>query len=167
VQDSFTLTAWIDGLTNGLSGAVVGNAPAPFAEQKIVHRGLQSLPLDCNNVKTPFYSEAEREFAPVQDWTANGADTLILYVRGRTGNAAAALYVALEDSTKHVGVVAHPDPAITKAAKWTQWKVPLNSFTGVSLAKVKKLYIGVGDRKSPAAGGAGRIFIDDIQVTKP
>jgi len=25
----------------------------------------------------------------------------------------------------------------------------------------------VGDRKTPVAGGSGRIFIDDIRVTKP
>ena len=48
---------------------------------------------------------------------------------------------------------------------WTQWKVPLSSFTGVNLAKVKKLYIGVGDRKTPVKGGTGRIYIDDIRVT--
>jgi hypothetical protein len=64
-------------------------------------------------------------------------------------------------------VVAHPDTAITSTTKWTQWKVPLSSFAGVNLAKVKKLYLGVGDRASPAAGGFGRIYIDDIQVTKP
>jgi len=36
----------------------------------------------------------------------------------------------------------------------------------VNLAKVKKLYIGVGDRKSPAAGGTGRIYVDDIWLLK-
>jgi len=36
----------------------------------------------------------------------------------------------------------------------------------VNLAKVKKLYIGLGDRAAPAAGGSGRMFIDDIQVIK-
>ena len=61
---------WIDGLTNGLSGSTVGNATAPFAEQAIVHGGKQSMPLDFNNVKSPFFSEAEREFAPTADWTA-------------------------------------------------------------------------------------------------
>jgi hypothetical protein len=157
---------WIDGLTNGLSGSIVGNDPAPFAEQKIVHGGKQSMPLDYNNVKSPFYSEAEREFSPVQDWTAKGADTLVLYVRGRAGNAATQLYVAIEDSTKHLAVVAYPDTAITGATKWTPWKVPLSSFAGVNLAKVKKMYIGVGDRKTPVAGGAGRLYIDDIRVTK-
>jgi hypothetical protein len=156
---------WIDGWTNG-TGSTVGYAQAPFAEQKIVHGGKQSMPMDYNNVKSPFYSEAEREFAPVQDWTANNAGTLVLYVRGRAGNAPAQLYVALEDASKHVGVVAYPDKAVTGAAQWTQWKVPLSSFTGVNLAKVKKMYIGLGDRNAPAAGGSGRIFIDDIEVTK-
>jgi hypothetical protein len=158
--------AWIDGWTNG-TGSLVGNTQAPFAEQKIIHGGIQSMPLDYNNVKTPFYSEAEREFAPVQDWTASGADMLILYVRGRAGNAPAPLYVAVEDSAKHVGVVTHPDTAIAGTTKWTQWKIPLNGFAGVNPARVKKLYLGVGDRKSPVAGGAGRIYIDDIRVTKP
>jgi hypothetical protein len=125
------------------------------------------MPLDYNNVKSPFYSEAEREFSPVQDWTAGNADTLVLYVRGRDDNAPGQVYVAVEDASKKVGVVAYPETAITGAAQWTQWKVPLSSFTGVNLAKVKKLYLGVGDRASPAAGGSGRIYIDDIQVTRP
>ncbi len=157
---------WVDGWTNG-TGSTAGNATAPFAEQKIVHGGKQALPLDYNNVKSPFYSEAEREFSPVQDWTANNADTLILYVQGKDDNAPGQVYVAVEDSSKKVGVVAYPDTALTATAKWTQWKIPLTSFTGVNLAKVKKLYLGVGDRAKPVAGGFGRIYIDDIQVTKP
>jgi hypothetical protein len=158
---------WIDGLTNGLSNSVVGNAMAPFAEQIIVHGGKQSMPMDYNNVKSPFYSEAAREFTPTQDWTAGGADTLILYVRGRAGSAAAPLYVSVADSTNRSGVVVHPDTAVTTGIQWTQWKIPLSSFTGVNMARVKKMSVGVGDRQNPAAGGAGRIYVDDIQVTKP
>jgi uncharacterized oxidoreductase len=45
--------------------------------------------------------------------------------------------------------------------------LPLVDFTGVNLSKVKALYIGVGDRANPAADGTGRIYIDDIRVTKP
>jgi hypothetical protein len=157
---------WVDGLTNGLSGSVVGNPTAPFAEQKIVHGGKQSMPLDYNNVKTPFYSEAQREFAPTQDWTANGANALVLYVRGTPANKPAPLYVAIEDASKKTAAVTHPDQAIVATTKWTQWKVPLSSFTGVNLAKVKKVYIGVGDRKTPAADGSGRIYIDDIRIMK-
>ena len=35
---------------------------APFAEQTIIHGGKQSMPFEYNNVKTPYYSEAERTF---------------------------------------------------------------------------------------------------------
>jgi len=157
---------WIDGYTNS-TGSVVGNATAPFAEQKIVHGGKQAMPLDYNNVKAPFYSEAEQEFSPTQDWTAQGADTLILYVRGASGNQPAPLYAAVEDTSKHVAAVTHTEAAIATTTQWTQWKIPLSSFTGVNLAKVKKLYLGLGDRKAPAAGGSGRIYLDDIRVTKP
>ena len=123
--------------------------------------------IDYNNVKSPFYSEAEREFSPVQDWTVNDANTLVLEVRGRSANAAATLYVAVEDAAKHLAVVANPDAAAAKTAKWMEWRISLSSFTGVNFAKVKKLYIGVGDRGTPAAGGAGRLFIDDIRVLRP
>jgi hypothetical protein len=74
--------------------------------------------------------------------------------------------VALEDSAGKLAVVTHPDPAAVTTATWTEWKVPLSSFTGVNATKVKKLYLGVGDRKNPVADGAGRLYLDDIRVTK-
>jgi hypothetical protein len=159
---------WIDGLTNGLSGSIVGNDPAPFAEQLIVHGGRQSMPLEYNNVAAPFYSEAYREFTNAQDWTANGINTLVLYVRGLPRNPATPLYVALEDASKRVGVAIHPDPAVTTLVKWTEWKVPLSEFTatGVNLAKIKKISIGAGDKANPKAGGKGMLYIDDLGVTK-
>jgi hypothetical protein len=78
------------------------------------------------------------------------------------------LYVAVEDSSKHVGTVAHPDPAVVTLAKWTEWRIPLSEFaaSGVNLARVKKLYLGLGDRDNPKAGGKGLIYVDDIRVIK-
>jgi hypothetical protein len=349
---------WIDGLTDGLSNSTVGNFQAPFAEQTIVHGGTQSMPMDFDNTKTPFFSEATREFSPLQDWTVNDVNTLTLWVRGypapqsvavteaagkitltgdgtdiwnnsdqftfafktlngdgsmtarvvsigpgtntwakagvmirdsldggsthamtvitansdgtagngasfqyrpaadgassnidsttvvaapywvkidrlgdslsgsysadgktwrslgisqviamnapvyiglcvtshaageqrtfefdsvsTTGNVtgswqgavidspryngAASLYVTVQDSAGKAATVT--DPVLVNTAAWTAWKIPLSSLTGVNLAKVKKLYIGVGDKANPAADGAGRIYIDDIQVGK-
>jgi hypothetical protein len=40
-------------------------------------------------------------------------------------------------------------------------------LAGVNLTKVKALYIGVGDPAHPAADGTGRIYLDDIRLTKP
>ncbi|MCU0916148.1 MAG: discoidin domain-containing protein, partial [Planctomycetes bacterium] len=72
---------WTDGWTNG-SGSVVGHLNAPFAETGTVHSGKQSMPMDYNNAKTPFYSEAQREFAPAQNWTLGGAKDVSLWFHG-------------------------------------------------------------------------------------
>ncbi len=78
---------WIDGFTDGLSGSIVGLYPAAingtFCETTIIHGGKQSMPMDYNNVKSPFLSEATDEFSPVQDWTVHGATDLRLWFRGR------------------------------------------------------------------------------------
>ncbi len=157
---------WIDGLTNGLSGSTVGYAQAPFAEQTIVHGGKQSMPLDYNNVKSPFYSEAQREFASAQDWTVGDAGTLVLFVRGRVGNGSAPLYLIVKDASNRTATVLYPEMAVVGTARWTEWKIPLSSLAGVNFAKVEQIAIGLGGKADPKAGGAGRIYIDDIYVTK-
>ncbi len=81
--DNRIYDTWIDGFTDGKSGSTVGYLQAPFAEQTIVHGGKQAMPLDYNNTKVPFYSEAARTWDTPQDWTVNGADTLTLYFQGR------------------------------------------------------------------------------------
>jgi len=168
---------WIDGagyteptvvIGNG-TGATVGYTEPPFTEQGIVHGGLQSMPLDYNNIDSPFYGEAARDFAPAQDWTVSDVNGLVLYIRGLATNAPAPLYVAIEDASRNIGVVVHPDPKVLTATKWVKWKIVFRAFTdaGVNMARVKKMYIGVGDRQHPTAGGTGRIYVDDISVTKP
>jgi hypothetical protein len=365
---------WIDGYSDGSSGSTVGHLNPPFAEQTIVHSGLQSMPFDYNNINAPFFSEAKMEFSPVQDWTVNEVDTLTIHVRGGdvdfeiprvstppvldgkvdeawlqasvqyikttingaapTGPADASglfrvlydadnlyvlvdvndatlvqdsdpaqgwlddrvevfidgdnskntaqdgqndyqycfrwnhgvvetpvewyrspasltgveygvvttasgylleiklswstmigvrpqagrligidvvfdddddggdmdsqlawhlptgdphrpnlwgtaqlaypeakladrLYVALQDSANHTAVVTYPDRAVLKAPEWVEWQIPLSDFAGVNRAKVRWLYVGVGDRDNPVAGDAGRLFFDDIYLTKP
>ncbi len=84
-KDEEIYTTWIDGLTSGVNGSTVGYMTAArgtFGETVITHGGKQSMPFEYNNVKPPYYSEAERTFDTAQDWTANGADTFVLYFRG-------------------------------------------------------------------------------------
>jgi hypothetical protein len=348
---------WIDGYVDGSSGSTVGNLDPPFAERTVVHGGRQSMPMDYDNSNSPFYSEAYREFAPLQNWQAEGVTDLSLWFRGwpapptvnetapgqfsvtgagtdiwnngdqftfvyktlngdgtliahvidkgtgsntwakggvmirdsldagsvhammilsansdgAAGNGASfqyrltadgasdsssaatvitapywvkierqgdtltgwlspdgtnwtqqgtaqfiamtapayvglcvsshaaneyrtfqfdnvkatgatgawqaaevgfirnspqGLYLVVEDSNGKSFSVAHPDASATVVTTWTEWKIPLSSLTGVNLAKVKRLYIGVGDEKNPAADGTGRIYIDDIHLVK-
>jgi hypothetical protein len=347
---------WIDGYTDGLSGSTVGNLNPPFAEQTIVHGGKQSMPMDYNNINSPYFSQAYREFSPVQNWTVNGLSDLVLWVRGyqaplapvtesggqmtvtgegtdiwgtadqftyvfktlngdgaisarvtsngtgsnawakggvmirdgldagsahatavmtggsgggnggsfqyrlmadsdsansdaaaviappyyvkveRKGDTLTAsfsadgtnwtvqgepqfiammapayigicvtshaagelrtfefdkitvtgasgtwqtrevglsrnsqqpLYVIVEDSSNKKVTVVDPNAAAVNATQWTEWKIPLTDLAGVSLNKVKRLYIGVGDPQNATPDGTGRIYIDDIRVMKP
>ena len=79
---------WIDGWTNN-TGSVVGYITASngtFGETITVHGGRQSMPVEYNNIKAPYYSETERTFDATQNWTTNGTDTLSLYFRGRAAS---------------------------------------------------------------------------------
>ena len=160
--------AWIDGWTNG-SGSQVGYLQAPFAERAVIHGGRQSMPLDYNNTKTPFYSEAERTWESPQDWTTHGVDTLRLYFAGGLTNTGDTLYIVLEDSAGHEAAAVRTNPADLLVPTWQDWSIPLSDLAagGVNLAGVKRMYIGVGNRTAPTRGGSGRLYIDDIRVTRP
>jgi hypothetical protein len=144
---------WEDGWTNQ-TGSQVGNLQAPFAEQTIVNSGGQSMPVTYDNTAAPGVAEADRTFAPAQDWTAEGVTTLVIHFRGASGNTGQ-LYAKI-NGTKVPYNGAAGDLASTR---WTAWKIDL-AATGVNLASVKTLSIGV-------EGGSGVLYVDDIRLTKP
>jgi regulation of enolase protein 1 (concanavalin A-like superfamily) len=82
------------------------------------------------------------------------------------GNIPDSLYVALADTAGNVAVVTHPDARITARSGWTEWLIPYSDLAGVNLNRVATLYVGVGDRDNPTAGGTGLIFVDDIGYGK-
>jgi hypothetical protein len=168
---------WIDGMTDGQSGSTVGYMTAPFAEQRGVHAGKQSMPLAYNNKNLPFFSETTRNFAAAQDWTVHGATHLDLWFEGfpATGsapsppniNAPAPLYLIVTDSAGQSQRVVHPNPAATNLTTWTEWRIALSDLAGVNLTTVQKLTLGVGDKNSPKPGGTGKLYIDDIGYGHP
>jgi regulation of enolase protein 1 (concanavalin A-like superfamily) len=79
-------------------------------------------------------------------------------------NTAAPLYVALQDSSQRTAVVTHENPNAVTSGQWLNWAIPMDQFTGVNAHAIKKIMIGVGDRKSPQAGAQGMILIDEISV---
>jgi len=172
--DNEVFSSWIDGFADNYksSGSTVGLNQAKngtFCETTIIHGGRQSMPLEYNNAKTPFYSEAQRTFDTPQDWTTSGADTLALYFRGVAppSNGPAPLYVVVEDKAGKSKTVVHPNPSASTTAAWTEWRIPLSTLTGISLTTVKKITIGVGDKASPKAGAAGMLYLDDISFGHP
>ncbi len=159
---------WLDGWSDNSSGSRVGYTDPPFAEQTVVRGGLQSMPLDYNNINAPFYSEAQRTFDSPQDWTVADVNALVLYVRGKANNRPGQLYLTLKDSSNHEGVVIHSDPALATVTKWTEWRIPLGLFRdlGVNLVRVKQLRVGVSNQDDPAQGGTGLLFLDDIYLVR-
>ncbi|MEN6425581.1 MAG: hypothetical protein ABFE13_09480 [Phycisphaerales bacterium] len=156
---------WIDGVENGTSSYVgyQDSSNGTFGETSLVHGGLQSMPLNYDNRISPYYAQTDRTWQAAQDWTLHGVDTLTLHVRGSEWNDAAPLYVALEDAAGHVAVVNYGDDTVTQSLDWIEWRIPLDRFSGVDPAAVQAMHIGLGNRESPAFGGAGVLYVDDIR----
>jgi hypothetical protein len=144
--------AWIDGWGTNNNGSQVGYANAPFAEQKIVNSGKQSMPLSYNNT-TAAFSEAARTFDAPQDWTRAGIKALAVHFRGEPNNTGGQVYVKINNAK----LVYDGDAGAITKTRWTQWNIDLASLGG-SLQKVTKVTIGVED------AGKGRIYVDDLRL---
>jgi len=151
------------------SGSTIGYAEAPFAEQAIVHYGIQSMPFDYNNISFPYYSEVKRTSDTTQDWTRESVGVLSLWLYGKPSNSVERLYLILEDSALRNAVVFHKDPNVILTRSWQEWTIDLQAFAdqGVNLANVNTIAIGFGNKKNPVAGGSGKIYIDDIRLYWP
>jgi hypothetical protein len=89
---------------------------------------------------------------------------------GIASNAAEPLYVAVSNAAGAPAVVAHDDPAAATIDVWTEWVIPLSAFSdqGINLADVDKIAIGLGTKgDAAAAGGSGKMYIDDIRLYRP
>jgi len=111
------------------------------------------------------YSEATLTLTYPRDWTENGVNTLTIWFRGDSANAAETLYVVLNGSA----VVSHDNPNAAQTDTWTEWVIPLQAFAdqGVNLANVNTIGLGLGDRNNPQAGGSGTMYFDDIRLYPP
>jgi hypothetical protein len=152
--------AWIDGYDDPTNGALVGNDVAPFAEQTIVHSGLQSMPMSYDN-STAAKSEATLSLTTNHDWTVNGVNTLTIWFRGSTANAAEQMYVTLNGIAK----VDNDDPDAATITRWTEWNIDLQAFAdqGVNLSNVNSITLGLAS----VAGGTGTMYFDDIRLYPP
>jgi len=150
---------WIDGFGTTDNGALVGNDLLPYAEQTIVHGGVQSMPYFYdNNLKT---SEATLTLVYPRDWTEESVARLSLWFCGASGNAAERMFVALGNA-----IVYHDDASVTQTTGWNEWVIDLTRFAGVDLTNVNAVTIGFGTKGSPAAGGTGMVCFDDIRLVR-
>jgi hypothetical protein len=156
--------AWIDGFDNpAINGSIVGYETPPFAEQTIVHSGLQSMPFAYDNAVGK--SEATLTLTSNRDWTVNGVNTLTIWYIGDSANAAEPMYVVLNGSA----TVTNNNPDAAQIGEWTEWNIDLQAFAdqGVNLTNVNSITIGLGNRANPTAGGSGMMYFDDIRLYPP
>ena len=152
--------AWIDGFDSpATNGSVVGNLNPPFAEQTIVHSGLQSMPMAYDNAVGK--SEATLTLTSSRDWTVNGVNTLTIWFRGASANTAETLYVALNGNAR----VDNDNPDAATITSWTAWNIDLTRFAGqgVNLTNVTSITLGL----SSVTGGTGMMYFDDIRLYPP
>jgi hypothetical protein len=153
--------AWVDGFDNpAINGSTTGHLDPPFYEETTVHGGNKSMPIYYDNAVGK--SEATLTLTSNRDWTFKGINTLTIWFRGDSANAAENMYVALNDSA----VVNHDNPDAVRIGAWTEWNIDLQAFAdqGVNLANVNSITIGFGDKNNPVAGGAGMVFFDDVRL---
>ena len=157
---------WIDGFGVPGNGAQVGYLLPPYAEQRIVHGGDQSMPLLYFNEAGVANSEAALTLTAPRDWTVAGVGELSLWTRGDAANAADPLYVAISNTAGAPAVMAHDDPSAATSTAWRQWRILLQVFAdqGINLTNVDKIAIGLGSKGGAAAGGTGTMYIDDIRL---
>jgi inhibitor of cysteine peptidase len=164
---------WIDGLGyashptlpahpgNGTGSMVGDETTGSYMEETIVHGGAKSMPVFYDN-SILRYSEVEKTLTYPRDWTEKGVDTLTIWFRGISDNAAETLYVVLNGSA----VVTYDNPNAALLEEWTEWNIDLQAF-GVNLTNVNTIGLGLGDRNNPQAGGSGTMYFDDIRLYPP
>ncbi len=153
---------WIDGFGVAENGAQVGYLLPPYAEQKVVRSGVQSMPLQYENVDGIKYSEAELTLADLHDWTVKDVNTLTISFWGKMTNAAEPMYVTLNGRSP----IYRENPNASQIPVWSVWDIDLQLFAdqGVDLTNVNKIGIGFGDKSGAGSGGSGTVFFDDIRL---
>jgi hypothetical protein len=160
---------WLDGLDNpSTNGSTMGYFTGWSLESDVVHGGGKSAPFMYDN-SVAGISEIQRQWETPQDWTANNLKSLTLWFEGDPANSAEPLYILIEDSAGAVKVLTHDGPAAVQLDGWQEWNILLSdlSDSGLNLAAIKKMCIGVGNKDNPQTGDAGTLYLDDIRVYIP
>ena len=157
--DTFTGYMSADGETwqqNGISVDVAMNDPVLVGLAVTSHEATETRGYSFDNISSTGDVSG--------DWQME--DVGILGEPAEEGNDAADLFVVVEDSAGGSAKVQNPDPAVILTPAYQNWRIPLDSLTGVNLTRIERLTISVGDPDG-ASSGTGQILVDDIQVVKP
>ncbi len=108
------------------------------------------------------YSETSVTFWNAKDWSAQ---TLGLWYRGQSQNAAETLSVVITDAGNNSVVIENTaEQNAVQSTMWTEWAISLGGIEGIDLSQVTTLAIRIGNPDAQQAGSKGKIYIDDIAI---
>ncbi|MCX5645463.1 MAG: InlB B-repeat-containing protein [Phycisphaerae bacterium] len=144
---------------DGLNWSAVGSSQT-ISMTSGVYTGLAVTSHNAGGFCAAVFSHVTTTQNPTSPWQVAdiGADP-------QPGNTPAPMYVAVQDSAGRMKTIKRTDSKTTVTQTWQEWRIPLSSFTGVDASKIRRMFIGIGDREYPAASGSGRIYVDDIRCT--
>jgi len=151
--DSNMALVWQDYVINNSGADVSLDASTYFAGKKAMKYGWDSQYGD---------SIATAVYAALQDWSEGGfLKVLELVFKGMVGNSTAeTLFVKIKDSSNNVATVNYPTSANLDDASWMVWRIPTTSFSGVNMANVSELTIGLTNGTT----GIGVLYFDNIRL---
>jgi len=150
VRGDGVLTGYVSG--DGKTWSSLGPMGAPLTDP--VYIGFAVTSHEAGVDRTFEFDNISTTGAVSGDWQG-------VVINSPLHNTPQNFYVTVQDNSKSA-TVNRAD--VMTAADWTEVRIPLSDFAGVNPAKVKRLYVGVGDPANPTPGDTGRIFIDDIRV---
>jgi hypothetical protein len=161
--DEFTAYRSADGLIWTPQSNEGGTSPNPhtIAMSGAVYIGLAVTSNNLNAACVARFSGIELTGAVPGSWEAADIGPAM------PGNDPDPLYVTIADSSGNSATITHSDPAAVTRTAWTEWQIPLSDFADVNRFEIERICIGAGDPQASQSGGSGRIYIDDIRVTKP
>jgi regulation of enolase protein 1 (concanavalin A-like superfamily) len=127
-----------------------------------VYIGLVVCSQSAGNIAVADFSQIKTTGNITGNWQATDIGV------AQAANTPDQLYLTLQDTANKSVTVKHPDGVnAVLTSQWTQWKIPLSQLSAINTKSVKKMIIGVGDKSASKPGGAGMLFIDDVQFGRP
>ncbi len=145
---------------------IAGGYKYVFVDTGTVNQDAKSMRFEFQNQYAPYLTEATNTFAAAQDWTRYGAKALSLAFRGANANVEQPMFIRLEDAAGKTATVPHPYTYAVRSEAWQQWDIALTEFSGVNLAAIKKITIGVGSGTDSGQALEDRdaVYIDNIRL---
>jgi hypothetical protein len=120
------------------------------------------------NDGAPGYSMVTRTYATAQDWSYSGnkvAELEIDFIGDQNSNPDLPMFVRLSDGSTTAQVNPSPnDPT----QEWVNtWHIDLGDFSGVNLASITKITLGIGAKAEAQVDEFGTLYFDDIRLHPP